>query len=455
MLLTELRPHQEEAAQAAMQFDGFCLFPEQRVGKTLVALSVVDQSQPDYLLVVCPKRAIGEWERQIEEHLVFDWDCEVEIVNFEAVANTKEKRKAHRRKLKRILKTGTVLVICDEAHRIKKRGTNASTYLRSIGKICTWRLALTGTPIAQGIHDAWALFDFIMPKQAFGTYEDFKDQYLVMDTRYSRYSNKVKSTQNEEEFYEIFHKYSHRITFKESKRAMGLPVPKIRKRKVMVQLEDKTWGYYDELREELETYVSGVHVKTPLVLTLTMKLQQLAGGYLVQDERIPGQKKKRRHIIPVGKEKLRELWGLLGELGIGEDPTKKAVICCRFTHEIEAIAQMLDEDGITMQVISGRRDDWEGKFHADVVLMQIQSGVAIDLSLANNYIFYSWDFSYINYEQSKFRVISFDTKQVNYFYLMSEGTVDEDIYEAVAKKKDLATLVCDRYRRRRRRRRNV
>ena len=116
---------------------------------------------------------------------------------------------------------------------------------------------------------------------------------------------------------------------------------------------------------------------------------------------------------------------------------------------MEAIAQMCDEDELTVQWIGGRRDDWDGKFHADIVLMQIQSGIAIDLSLAQHYIFFSWDFSYINYEQSKFRVISFDTKQVNYYYLMSRGTVDEIIYEAVTRKKDLATLVCDRIRKER------
>ena len=82
-----------------------------------------------------------------------------------------------------------------------------------------------------------------------------------------------------------------------------------------------------------------------------------------------------------------------------------------------------------------------------MIILQVQSGEAIDLSAANTYIYYSWNESLINYEQARFRVQAFDTEQVNYWYLMARDTVDEIKFEAVVKKKDLATLVCDHYRR--------
>ena len=50
MIKTELRNYQQEAVEAAQGFDGFALFTEQRTGKTLVSLTLVDQKKPDILL---------------------------------------------------------------------------------------------------------------------------------------------------------------------------------------------------------------------------------------------------------------------------------------------------------------------------------------------------------------------------------------------------------------------
>ena len=110
---------------------------------------------------------------------------------------------------------------------------------------------------------------------------------------------------------------------------------------------------------------------------------------------------------------------------------------------------VVERQGFTHKTIAGG-EKYDNNFDTDIILLQIQSGVAIDLSMSNTYIYYSWDFSHINHEQSKFRVMAFDSDRVNYYYLMAMGTVDEDIYEAVTRKRNLAKLVCDRHRRKNR-----
>ena len=116
-------------------------------------------------------------------------------------------------------------------------------------------------------------------------------------------------------------------------------------------------------------------------------------------------------------------------------------------HEIERIGDLLDLlPGFTWKTISGKHE-FDGKFDVDVIILQIQSGEAVDLSDANTYIFYSWNHSLINFEQARFRVQAFDTTQVNYWYLIATGTIDEPMHEAVVEKKKVSTLVCDKYRR--------
>jgi hypothetical protein len=447
MLKTTLRSYQAEAVRKAVRHDGFAFFPEQRTGKCLLSLAVVDHVKPDVIFIVCPKKALRVWSREFDKHLDVDWDCYIRYVHYQVSAHQADDRRRYYRLAKKWQKQGrSIMVIVDEAHRIKKRGSSQSRFCRTLAKRATYRLALTGTPIAQGHKDAWAIFDFIQPG-LFGRWEDFANRYLEVETQTNRRTgksyDKIIGPKNEEEFNRIFHKYSYRVTLGEARKSEGLTPARIRSRRLYFELNSGSWRVYNELKEELETIVNGSVVSTPLVLTLTMKLQQIAGGYVLQDTRVPGRRKKKRVVHTVGAEKLARLYSLLRH--DRKLQGKKLVICCRFKHEIDRIGETLDGLGYEWKTVSGR-EEYNGEFDVDVIILQIQSGEAIDLSAAYAYIFYSWNHSLIDFEQARFRVQSFDTTQVNYYFLIARGTVDEDLFEAVTKKKKVATLVCDRYR---------
>jgi hypothetical protein len=439
MIRTPLRAYQNEAVQRALPHDGFALIPEQRTGKCLISLRIIDERKPDILLIICPNKAIAVWWSQIEQHLDLDWKCKIQVVNFEACSRTKQSRAHYRRQAREwVSDKRTVFIVCDEAQRIKRRGSFQARLVRSLGHLATWRLALTGTPIAQGVQDVWSIFDFIQPGVLFHTWEDFQERFL----EYGGYQNrKVVGYNHREEFDAIFHAYSYRVTFVEARRSVGLKAPRIRQSKVLFDLAPSTRQHYNELEQELETVVQDIHVSTPLVLTLAMKLQQLAAGFLIHTEKIPGKRKGKRTIIHVGTEKMHWLSRTLVRIG-----DQKVVICARFIHEIDAISVILEQLGKSHKRIAGGHE-FDGEFDVDIILLQIQSGIAFDLSEAHIYIFFSWDYSYINYEQAKFRVLSFATEQVDYYFLIAKGTVDEVLFEAVSKKKDFATMIVDRYRR--------
>lgn len=448
MLKTTLRGYQREAVRRAILHSGFAFFPEQRTGKCLCSLAVADHVKPDIILIICPKKALRVWSSELDKHLDLDWDCYVRYVHYEAaVRNAQDRRRYYRLATKWKKQGRSIMVIVDEVHRCKKRGTRNSRFIRTLGKRAAFRLALTGTPIAQGHKDAWAIFDFVEPGALGARWEDFESDYLEIETKKNWQSgkeySKILGPKNEAEFNEIFHYYSYRITLAEARRAEGLPAARIRHKKVMFDLKPSSREVYEDLEENLETEVNGWPINTPLVLTLSMKLQQIAGGFVIQDERVPGQKRKKRQVHTVGGEKLAKLSGILKR---PELKRKKLVICCRFKHEIARIGELLEEQGTTWKIISGK-NEYNGEFDTRVIILQVQSGEAIDLSAANTYIYYSWNESLINYEQARFRVQAFDTEQVNYWYLMARDTVDEIKFEAVVKKKDLATLVCDHYRR--------
>jgi hypothetical protein len=432
MFLKTLRPYQREAVGRAILHDGFALFCEQRTGKTPMAAKLIDMRQPDRLLVFTLEKGIVVWEKEFRESLRFDWPCEVRILNYDKLRNAKL-----RRQLYRWLDGSTnAMVISDESHRIKRRGSKQSRTVRNCGKRARYRLALTGTPIAQGRHDAWAQFDFINPR-AFGPWKRFAKKYLKM---HGHWTSKVIGYKNKPLFDKIFHRYSFRVTLREARAEAGLPGLKVRRRIVRVNLDPNARDVYHQLDKEMYAIVWDKRnrktidtVTAGLVITQAMKMQQVAGGFVISDS---------GKVRPVGREKLRALERICRDLS-GE----RYIVVARFLHEIRAIRRLLERLGRTVQVIAGGTK-FTGQLDAEVGILQIQSGAAIDLAAANSIIFFSWDYSYINLEQTKFRILSFDTDRVNYWWIRVRDSIDELLYQAVTKKEDLARLVCDAYRRR-------
>jgi len=385
------------------------------------------------------------WDTEIDKHLDNDWGCEFYIVTYQEPVKDLKLRKEWYKETTKWQKDGvSIMVIADEAHYIKKPGTAQSRFTRTIAKRAQWKLALTGTPVDKGFEQYWAIFDFIGHHEIFGTYDNFKEEYVVYDIKTRKDGRQypvLTGYKNEEQLLEIIHEYIYRITFNEARVAMGKSPVRVRRKKVRFSLNRKARTIYNELETDMETIIGELTVGAPLPVTLPQKLQQVCGGFLLHQERIPGQRKRRRTVIPCGTEKLDKLMGLLS--GFGQE---RAVICCRFTHEIDAIAAKFEEFGWTYKIIDGR-NEWDGDFDVDFVILQVKSGLGFDLSAANAYVFYSWDHSWLTFDQSRFRIMHMEnTNWVYYYFLMAEDTIEDDFYEGVAKKKDFSTLVLDRYR---------
>ena len=454
MIRTELRPYQIEAVAAALPHSGFAFFPEQRTGKCLISLAVVDERKPEVLVIVCPKKAVTTWEQQIEEHLDLDWDCDIHIVTYqEPVKNLQLRKQWYKWSKDWTDDGGTLMVIADEAHFIKKPGTAQSRFVRTLGKRAQWKLALTGTPTDKGFEQYWAIFDFIGKNEIFGSYAQFKERYIIYEERQRRDKRTypvIVGYRYDDEIMEKIHQYSYRITFNEARVAMGKQPVRIRRKKVYFDLKRSTRHIYNELEKDLETTIDELTIDVPLPVTLVQKLQQVCGGFLLHQERIPGQKKRKRTVIPVGGEKLDRLMGLLSGLG-----QEKVVICCRFTHEIEAIAAKFEEFNWTYKIISGAHE-WDHEFDVDFVILQVKSGLGFDLSEANTYVLYSWDHSHITFEQARFRIMSMEhTDWVNYYFLLARDTIEDEYYDAVARKKDFSSLVLDKHRKKKRKSRKT
>ena len=68
------------------------------------------------------------------------------------------------------------------------------------------------------------------------------------------------------------------------------------------------------------------------------------------------------------------------------------------------------------------------------------------LTAASVAVFYSLDFSYANYEQSRARIHRIgQTKKCLYIHLIAKNTIDEKVMDALRRKSDVARLMVDDY----------
>lgn len=461
---TELKSYRAEAREKAITVmedgGGFLLFNEQRTGKTDIALSIAEhyRMKAPHLVIICPKGAVKVWQDALRKEYLLGTFAEIHVINYEQIRCNHiawyKWRDKHKDKF---------IVIADEIHRLKDRGSSQSMRCRTFARGAAYKLGLTGTPIEQSLEDAWPLFNFINP-EIFGPFDDkltkdrkrvlqlgFEGKYLVYGGFQGR---KVVGYRDEKKFQKIFHKHSYRITLNDAKRRDGKVPPILRYSKIYCELSRKNQDIYDGIKKDLVAIVSKKRVKIKNLLASVTKLQQVTGGFFRETwyEEVKVKKGKKTVIKnvachqdhPIGHEKLELLHTRLRSMQAGT----KFIIICRHVYEIETIHSFLHRLGYSLQVVRGGLP-YSGKVKGDGVIMQIASACAVDMSEADTMFIYSSDYSYIKFEQARFRILSYSKGTGSrYEFLLAKGTVDEVIYDAISNKKALSELIIDRYRHR-------
>ena len=210
-----------------------------------------------------------------------------------------------------------------------------------------------------------------------------------------------------------------------------------------LQLEPKALKIYKELERESYTELANSEVSAVNVLTKMLRLSQVTGGHLTDDE---------GDVNAVSTAKLDALSDIIDSV-IQED--KKLVVMARFVPEMNDIQNLLAKKKIQYAVIRGGvadRDEQIRKFQNDdnckVFIGQIAAaGLGITLTAASTMVFYSLDYSMSNFEQAKARIHRVSQKNdCLYIYLIAKGTVDGKILKSLRQKVDLAKLLVDDYR---------
>lgn len=335
-----------------------------------------------------------------------------------------------------IAKWNPDMIVCDESSKIKNPQAKQSKALHRLGKQSRYNLILTGTPITNNPLDFFSQYKFLDESIFGASFYSFRARYAII----GGYGNhQIVGYRNMAELVEKAHSIAFRVRLDE---AVDLP-PYIDETR-FVTLEPKAKAIYDAIDRESYAELMTGEVTTRNVLTRLLRLSQCTGGFIRPDT---GDKPQ-----AVSTAKLDALDDILDEC-LEQD--KKVVVFARFIPEIEAIERLLKVKKVDYAVIHGgitNRAEQVERFQTDpdckVFIGQLQTtGMGLTLTAASVAVYYSLDYSYANYQQSRARIhrIGQDKKTL-YITLAAKGTVDEKIMEALRQKGDTAKLLVDEWR---------
>jgi SNF2 family DNA or RNA helicase len=332
---------------------------------------------------------------------------------------------------KEILSWKPDIVICDEGHKIKNHNANAAKAMHRIGAAAKYRLLLTGTVITNKALDVFSQYKFLNPVVFGNSFYSFRNRYFDM-TGYGNHTPVMKKKMEAELMAKI-----HSIAYRATK-AECLDLPETTDIIRTVELEPSAAKLYRCLVKDSYAELGGAEITATNILTKLLRLSQLTGGFLEEKS--------------VGKAKLDALADIIET---AQESNQKLVIIARFTAEIAAIKKLLEKQNIKFSVVDGstkNRTEEVKQFQENnavtVFIGQIATaGMGITLTAASTLVFYSYDYNYANFEQSKARIHRVgQTQNCSYIYLVAKNTVDAKILKALRNKADIAKTLIDDYR---------
>ena len=350
--------HQTEALAHCTSQKNFALFMEQGTGKTKVAIDraggLFAEGRITGVLVVAPKGVHRQWvDSQLPTHSGTEFTAATwplkelpkELhpgsglkwlsVNIDGIKTLKGELmcaqfiEAHK---------GRVMMIVDESHAIKNAKSKRWKASNELGRCCSHRMALTGTPIAKDLTEEWAQFKWLDEKIIGIRYiTAFRNEYCIMGGFEGR---AIVGHKNVERLQDKVGPYSFRAT----KDDIGILPKAYDKWKFDLSAEQKKM--MKSMKKELIALIDNGEISTAQNAAVAiMRIQQIANGFLMDDD------KNINRLFPAGKNpRIIALKECL------EATEGKVVIWARFIEDINQIKALLGDECVTYYGATSDKD---------------------------------------------------------------------------------------------------
>jgi superfamily II DNA or RNA helicase len=442
-----LRPYQKRGVEwgVFLRKHGFggILADEMGLGKTLQVLALLSvdvgekraaQKRPS--LVVCPKTLIGTWMQEAAKFtpklktLAIDGPADARLALMKKIDDADLVITSYPCVLRDVAtyaERGLTFRYCvlDEAQYVKNGKTGTARAVKRI--IADHRLALSGTPLENGVHELWSIFDFLMPG-FLGDQRDFRLRFeRPIHDRRDKHALKTLQTK--------IRPFVLRRT--KASEVKELP-PKIEQTRECALTPAQITLYAQTLEAAKREVYGAVERKGFArsrieILAALLRLRQACDH--------PALVMKTGDKDPELSGKIPHAMELIDEaVGGGH----KVLLFSSFTGMLDIVRAALDERGIGHATIEGKtrdRDEAIKRFNDDpsvkVFLLSLKAGgVGLTLTAADTVILFDpwWNPMAENQAMDRAHRIG-QTKTVNVYKLIAKGTIEERVLELQKKKR--------------------
>ncbi|MDX1679740.1 MAG: DEAD/DEAH box helicase [Akkermansiaceae bacterium] len=450
-LVAKLRTYQQQGYDwmndRLERFQGALLADDMGLGKTVQTIAVVERmledaaANPGIVLVVVPRSLIGNWQQEWER---FAPARQVQILH----GADRDSRREEIRPGNVVLTTyGTLardlawhlrrhyrMVVLDEASALRNPNTD---HAKAIFKLqADARLALTGTPLENGVRDLWSIMRFIQPGWL-GTRREFEERYPaavagdVLSGEMERLRLKVSP-----------------FLLRRTKEAVAPELPSKTVSDVICELTEHQQRVYRDLLQEsrrrIESLDGGAQsgAARMQVLTALLRLRQCCGdlGMLGVEslERLPVEKRSSKmvHLLELLDEAMRS--------------GRRVLVFSQFQRQLVAIEKALKERKVDCLRLDGgtsNRQQLVDRFQSaegpPVFLISLKAGgYGLNLTAADMVVHFDpwWNPAAEAQATDRAHRIG-QTRPVHVYRLLTRNTVEEQVVRLQERKRALAALV--------------
>ena len=424
---TNLHQYQLNVLEKAKQIPHLGLFMEPGLGKTVTALTIIEESPKGKTLVVAPKRvAESVWAPECAKWKHLSSMKVVKIMGspkqrLEALKSSSDVYVINVENLVWLVDNwptgGFDYLIIDESSRFKDSSTKRFKALKKVLKSFKRRIIATGTPTPQGYGDLWSQVGILDLGQRLETsLTKFRDKYMHATDRNRHTGVVYKWGLNNGADIQIRDRVADICL---SLRAVDyLSLPECTKVYHPITWDKEAKAKYNELKKNMVSEIGEEQITAPTAATLTNKLLQVTSGAIYNES---------SETIVVHDTKLEFLESLL------EENSAPTLVFYHFKH---ALQRILDKFPEAVVLSDNNIEDWrDGKIK--LLVAHPQSG-GIGLNLQCNTgelaqcVWYDLPYSSENYIQANARVYrQGQTKPVIIHHLTMENSIDEQVVKVL------------------------
>lgn len=433
--MATLRPYQETGVAWLSQLGrlglGACLADDMGLGKTVQLLAYLSTRMADgsKAILVVPPSLIGNWKAEAER---FVPDMTINVVHGKSRDPDGSfltlTTYGMLTRVKWLMETNWNVAVLDEAQAIKNRGTIQSKAAKLLK--ADFRIALTGTPVENGLWDLWSIFDYINPG------------LLGNEAFFSNVASNAG-----DRTYAMLRNTTSPFILRRLKTDRGIveDLPEKNEIKKYVSLTRKQAAIYSKLATDLSKTLKSVDSKyrSAIILSSLTKFKQICNH--------PDQYTGSGDFSDKGSGKMQVLEQICETI---REKRERVLVFTQYREMTgpldDCLRKVFGKEGLVIHggVSPGQRSRMVEKFNSQdnyvpyMVLSLKAGGVGLNLTSANHVIHFDrwWNPAVENQATDRAYRIG-QSKEVTVYKLICKGTIEESIDEMIEEKTGMADAV--------------